>query len=100
MLYVLRKAKPKLRNAIIKNADGELIKTICEIALNTLNGNNKVSYKTKSDLKRFKREIRCLACPKRTLSSKRKVILQRGGFLPTLISTILAGIIGKLIQNV
>jgi hypothetical protein len=99
MLYVLKKAKPVLRKAIIKHADPEIIKTINEIALNTLNGNNQICNKTKKCLSKYKKELRCLSCPKRSLATKRKVIIQNGGFLPTLIATILSGVIGKIIEN-
>jgi hypothetical protein len=99
MLYVLKKAKPILRNAIIKHAEPDVIQTINEIALNTLNGNNKICEKTKKCLSKYKKELRCLSCPKRSLTTKRKVIIQNGGFIPTLIASILTGVIGKIIEN-
>lgn len=99
MLYALTKANPKLRNAIIKLGDPELVKTICEIALNTLNGNNPVGNKMKKKLARYKRDIRCVACSKRSLKSKRKILVQKGGFLPLLIGTVLSGILSTLFDH-
>lgn len=99
MLYILKDCKPKLRKALVENADNGLITTINEIILNTLNGNNPIDKKTKLKLKKYKKPMRCLICPKKSLASKRKLLIQKGGFLPTLISSLLAGLIGKLIEN-
>lgn len=93
------KAKPKLRNAIISNSDDDFIKTLAEISLNTLNGNNPIDNKTKNKLRCYKRVIRKLACSKRCNKSKRKLIIQKGGFLPMLIGTILSGVIGALFNK-
>lgn len=93
------KASPKLRKAIIKFGDSELIKTICEIALNTVNGNNPICNKTKKKLKRYKNDIRGLASSKRSEKSKRKILMQKGGFLPILIGSVLSGIIGSLLEK-
>lgn len=86
--------------AIVKNADPGLIKTICEIALNTLIGNNEITIKTKKKLTRYKRLLRCLACSKRNLNSKRKLLVQKGGFLPILIGSVLSGVIGSLLEKI
>lgn len=100
LLYILKNAKPKLRNAILKNADNSLIKTLYEIIYNTIYMNHPIDKKCKKVLTKYKTNLRCLACPKRSLPSKRELLIQKGGFLPTLISTILGGIIGKILENV
>jgi hypothetical protein len=100
MLYVLKNANIKLRKAILKNASPELIKTICEISYNTLNGNNKICGKTIHKLRKYKRELRSLAKLKGTTGSKRKIIIQRGhGFIPTLLGTVLSGLIGAALDK-
>lgn len=93
------KAKPKLRNAIIRNSEDDFIKTLAEISLNTLNGNIGLDNKTKKKLRPYKRVIRKLACSKRCNKSKRKLIIQKGGFLPMLIGTILSSVIGALFNK-
>lgn len=93
------KAKPKLRNAIIRYSDDDFIKTLAEISLNTLNGNIAVDNKTKKKLRAYKRVIRKLACSKQCNKAKRKLIIQKGGFLPMLIGTILSGVIGALFNK-
>jgi hypothetical protein len=99
MLYVLKNAAPKLRKAILKNVEPEMIKTLCEISHNTLNGNNSICNNTKKKLVGYKRELRNLACSKRSLSSKRKILVQRGGFLPALIGAVLSGLIGAYLNK-
>lgn len=100
MLYVLKNAKPKLRKAILSNVDDDVIHTINEIAYNTLNNNNPINHKTKSILKKYKSPLRCLACHKKSIASKKKILVQQGnGFLPVLIGTVLSGVIGKLLSK-
>lgn len=99
-LHVLKKCNPQTRKALLKVCSPEVIKTLCEISLNTLNGNNIISKHCKRKLKKYKRELRSLACSKLRLSSKRKILVQKGGFLPVLIGTILSGLIGQIINQV
>lgn len=100
ILYVLKTCDPKLRKAILKYAEPETIKTINDIVYNTLTGNHKLNPQTRNTLKTYKKDMRQLCCSKKSITSKRKLLIQRGGFLPTLITSVLAGIIGKLIENV
>jgi len=99
ILYVLKRAKTKLRNAIISNSDDELVKTLIEIVLNTLQGNHRLTNKHLNLLKRYKNVLRKISCSKRTIKATRKVLIQKGGFLPILISSLLAGVFGKLLEN-
>lgn len=99
LLYTLRKADPKLRNAIIKNSNTNFIKTLSEMSLNLLNGNVEHSPQMKNRMKKYKKKLRCLACSKRSIKAKRNILVQKGGFLPALIGSILSGIIGQLLQN-
>lgn len=95
---MLTKAKPKERNFILQHGGGDLMKTLSEIAVNTLNGNIKLDGKNLTKLKRYKRQFRSMACPKRSLKSKRNIV-QRGGFLSVLIGTVLSGIISHLLSK-
>lgn len=99
MLHVLKKSKPKLRQILLKNCNSEVIKTICEIAINILNGNHKVSKHTFKHLNKNKKILRCLACPKKSINIKRKLIIQKGGFLPMLIGSVLSGVVGDLLSK-
>lgn len=98
-LHVLKNCNPHLRKSIIHYGNPELIKTLCEICMNTLNGNVKISPKCKSLLKNYKNSLRKLSSPRIGLKSKKKILIQKGGFLPVLLGTILSGIIGSLIEK-
>lgn len=96
----MRDGNPKLRKAVFENANNGLVTTINEIILNTLNGNSPVNKKTKEKLKKYKKEMRCLICPKKSVKSKRKLLIQKGGFIPALLASLLTGIVGKILENV
>lgn len=97
ILCVLKNAKSCLRNAIIKTADPEVIKAICEITLNTLNGNHLPSRKVFNQLCKYKKNMRKLAEAKRSVRKQRKVLIQRGGFVPILLDSLLSSPIGAVI---
>lgn len=83
-LILLANSKPKAVRKILKNASSQLIKAISEIALNCLNGVVRLTPKQKAQLRRFKKPMRDLNAPQTRLVAKRKII-QRGGFLGTLL---------------
>jgi hypothetical protein len=94
---VLSKAKKKQRDAIIKTADNELIQCLCECALNILNGNVPLKNSDFQRLSKYKQQLRNLSDPDIHFNQKRDV-LQRGGFLPLLLTPILT-LAGQLLAN-
>lgn len=94
-LQFLHRSKPSLRKAIIEKADPQLIKTLCDCCLNILNGNVKLSTKVRKQLSRHKKKLRKLINPKVTLKQKKRVI-QEGGFLGALLSSVLPVVTGLL----
>mgnify|MGYP000365505319 CR=1 FL=1 len=94
-LHVLKNASPRLRKAILKNADKGLILSIVECALNILNGNCKIGKCTKRKLGKFRKVLREL-CKKASISKKRKLIIQKGGFLLPLLSAVLPSLISLI----
>lgn len=98
LLYALQSAKPKLFKSIIENSDRGLILAICEIIYNVLRGNVRLNNRTKNKLKRYKKVLRCIACPKQSISSKRRIIKQKGGgvILPLIIGSVLSGLVSSL----
>lgn len=100
MLYVLKDSSPKLRKAILKHSSDDLVAALNEIAFNVASGNHSVSNSDKNKLKRYKSHLRSFIKPSNSLSSKRKILVQSGsGFVPILLSLILDGVIGKLLQK-
>ena len=100
-LRALTKFKPRLRQSVVENADDDLIKALSEIALNVLNGNLQLSAGEKERLRKYQKELRKLTEPRRSIKSKRRILVQSGGavFLPTLVATLLASGVGKLLEK-
>lgn len=98
-LRVLAKSNPKLRRAILKCCNAELIKAICEVTLNVLRGVVPISEQQKKKLKRYKRVLRALIDKKASITKKRKFLNQTGGsFLPFLIPPVLS-VLASLISK-
>ena len=91
-LHTLASSKSPMCKAMIKNADSGLIKCLCECALNILKGNVPLTPGQKLKLKRHKTQLRQLAKRGQAIGRK-KVILQKGGFLPALLAPILGSIL-------
>jgi hypothetical protein len=78
-LCYLSKCTPKIRKAIINNANKDLIYTLCEIALNVLNGNIKLEKDLVQKLKPHKNCLRNLANRNSSIKLKKSYINQKGG---------------------
>jgi hypothetical protein len=95
-LQVLKTAHPKLRKAIISNCNKELVNCISECALNVLNGNLPCNARK---LRKHKAALRKVVDRHVPLSGKKRLIVQRGGFLLPLLSAILPTLAGLLTRS-
>lgn len=86
LLKMLHKATPKQRLLILQSASDELILTLCEVALNILYGTIPIRPKDYRKLKKRRAEIKLVADKKISLSAKKRVLNQKGGFLLPLLS--------------
>ena len=98
-LHVLKTADPNLRKAIIANCNQETLKGICECVLKVLPGNIPLRACRKRKLRTYKNILRKVADKGVSLSAKRKIIIQRGGFLLPLLSAILPTLAGLLFHT-
>lgn len=101
LLHVLRQADRPLRNRILENADKDLVTTLAECSLNVLSSNQPISAKCKSALRKYKTVMRKLSQPHNRVSWKRKrrLLNQRGGFLGVLLSSVLGGLLSRVLQS-
>ncbi|XP_048514299.1 uncharacterized protein LOC125501746 [Athalia rosae] len=88
VLHALCELSGPQRLALLRAADDNLVRNICECALNTLKGNVKLSDRQKSRLGRHRRILRRLASNRGSWRSKKKLLVQHGGFLPLLLAPI------------
>jgi len=79
-LKFLGACSDKTRRLVLKNGDGQLIKSLAEAAYAVLDGRVKLSAIQRSRFKKDQSILRLLASKQRTLAQKRKVVgSQRGG---------------------
>ncbi|KAJ8665385.1 hypothetical protein QAD02_007047 [Eretmocerus hayati] len=78
------------RIAVLRKAASDLIKCICECALNILNGNIPLDDYEERKLRKYAEILRKLIIPSGTWNSKRVVIIRKiAEFLPTLLLPVL-----------
>ena len=100
LLETLAKCKPAMARAIIEKCDKDIIRAISELAHNTLKGNVQLNKNQLTKLRRYRKQLHHLANKRASLQSKKKV-LQRGGFIPALLGTVIpivASLIGGLVK--
>ena len=98
-LHVLKDAKPQARRALLTSEHNDLIKAIVECAINTLNGIHKLTKEDKGKLSKYRNRLHALVNPKIGFKSKRRLLVQKGGFIVPLLTSILSGVIGSLISG-
>ena len=98
-LQALKNARPKIRKAINSNCNKGLLNSISKCVLNVLNGNIPLSNCAKRKLKKYKSSLRSLADRRLHRSAKRKIIVQRGGFLLPLLSDVLPTLASLLFRT-
>ena len=89
---VLCKCNDRQRIAIIKGADEQLIKAICDCVENVISGNIPLDSKAKKKLAKYKNLLRILKS-KKGWTLKKKKLVQSGGFLTALLGPLL-GVVG------
>lgn len=97
-LQLLKICPQKLRKDLLRKVPSSCIKAICECVLNLLRGNIPISEHQKSCLKKHKHTLRQLADRKSSLYTKRKLLVQKGGFLQLLLPSIVS-VVSSLIQD-
>jgi len=91
VLRRIRKMGDKARRDYIKKCNREFIDCVSECAKNVIKGNVPMSGPQKAKLRRRRRDVRALATKKTSLTKKRR-ILQNGGFLTALLPPVLSGL--------
>jgi len=91
LLLAISKCKTCMRKAIINKSDKKLVNSICEMVFNLINGNLNINNSDFQKLKKYKTSLRKLV-KKSNLASKKKILVQNGGFLQFLIPAVITGI--------
>lgn len=100
LLRALYHATPQKRKDILGHCSPDFLKTLCEIALNILKGNIKLSPSQHRKLNKQKKIIRLLADKRAGLKRKQTALRnQRGGFILPILAA-LAPLIGNLVGGI
>ena len=98
-LQFLCKANPKFCRCILKAANNDLIRCLCECIINVLKGNLKLTDKQKQKLKIHKKCLRQLGDKKLSLQRKKKILNQKGGTILPLILPAALSLIGSILKK-
>lgn len=94
---LLSLATPKARKSFVCEGNREIIDCISECCANVLKGKVPLTYKQKSNLCKHKNKLRLVVKKKLSLS-KKKEIIQKGGFLGPLLIPV-AALLGSLLSS-
>lgn len=97
VLRVLARSKPKVLAKQIKLLSPDVIRVIKSISRNVIKGNLRLTPRQKDRLRAHKRQLLELAKSKTSIKKSRS-ILQRGGFIGTLLGPIV-GVLSKLFST-
>ena len=78
----------KLRKTILDYADAELISPLCECAYNILRGTVRLTPLENVRLRRYTSDLRTIANRKSAVTRRRRILQQKGGFLPALLAAL------------
>lgn len=89
-LELIKTCPKQLRKQLLKKLPSRSVKAVCECTLNVLKGNVPLSAYQKRSLSKYKTTLRKIASKKGSLFNKKKLIVQKGGFLGILIPAALS----------
>lgn len=98
-LHMLCSCNKKVKIAILETANPELIKSIIESVLNVMNGNVPLSKLNRKKVRKHMKNLRKITDPSASYASKKNIIVQRGGFLIPILTSVLAALVGRLISK-
>lgn len=89
----------KQRSALLSKANFDFMRCICECAFNILRGNVPLEKKYKTRLRKHAPILRKLVDRRDNVSKKKKIIVQNGGFLPSLLIPIVSHVLTSLLAQ-
>ena len=97
-IAVLEVLTPRQRTHFLKTLNKTQMGVLQIAFFNLATNNQTLSTKEIAVLKRYKRQIEIIASKQHKLGEKRKVITQRGGFLPAVVP-VLASLLGSFLTR-
>ncbi len=98
-LEMLSKSNAKYRKDLINGAPPEIMKLLSECALNILKGTITLTKEEKTNLRRYRNEVRQMAT-KRVSTRQKKKIAQKGGMLKALLKPVLKATLPLIVDQI
>jgi len=101
--YLSVASDPKLVRTVLQKAPDGVIRAISNAALNAREGDVRIPPHLRRVFGKFHKHIDNLVDRRRPLAEKRRILVQRGGFLPIiapLIATVLGSVGGEFISRI
>lgn len=99
LLRTLSKLKPKQRLALLKTADKDLVRCLCECALNVIKGKVPVNSGHRKKLSPYKKLLRKLVLKKGGWKIKKNILVQKGGnLIPLILGPILSTVLSSVLS--
>ena len=89
----------KLRKDILEYADAALISALCECAHSILRGTVRLTSREKARLRRYTSDLRAIANRKTAVTRRRRILQQKGGFLPALLAPLALTVFMPLLRQ-
>lgn len=89
MVMAMLQAAPKTRKKLIKDAKSPVIKCVSECCHNVLKGHVPLTEAQKTKLHSKRQHLRSLASKSVSIQKKKRILNQKGGFLPLLLGPLL-----------
>jgi hypothetical protein len=93
----LSKIPPKRQKNIIKGADKDILVALSEICLNLIKRNINLTEKEKRRLRPYAKQVYLLSQKKPSFNKKKKVV-QVGGFLSTILTSVIPLLLSTVIS--
>jgi len=97
VLKRLSRLGDRAKREYVQKCDKEFVNCVSECAKNVIKGNVLLNDRQMKNLRRKRNDLRELSSKKTSLRKKRR-ILQKGGFLTSLIPPVLAALTGLLMK--
>ncbi len=89
LLKVIQGASPKLRKTLLENLNKETLRCLCDCCHNILSGNIPLNPSQRKQLFRHRSTLRKLGTKGLSLRSKKRILVQKGGFVSALLTPLL-----------
>ena len=98
LVITLRSLKPQQRRMLLETCKSKHLKGFEEVCLNICKNSVPLTAQQLQTCRKWRKQLKLLALKKHPLKAKKKILLQKGGFLPALLP-IIATVLGTVLSR-